>query len=572
MSFPFGNAAYPRWSQNYIPTQAEWQSWFSRKADDAATYGAISSLAAQITSETIRAKAAEQANATAIASETARATGVEATLLSRIEQIRTVKDFGAKGDGSADDTTAFKAAIAAGDYVYVPQGNYVITDATVVQGWQYFCGPGVMVINGWDVPASRFVNIYVNLPVPALFPSIQSAVDWFDSREGFGLNGFVSINLADGAYTPSQVTIRSALGANFLQIVGNTTTPANVTINADMTNNKSAFYISEGAGISNLNGMTITGTGAWQSHGVWNSQCYGGGVWAEKNAVANIGAAVSISKCYYGVRANYGASVFCAPGVSVSEAGDVGFHAFGGSKLNAQGCTASLCSDVTAPTVATLGSGFMAEGGSFMDVSGSTAFSNTISGFVAQNGSSSWCHGCVSYSNGSHGFQSNNASSMECNPDGSVIAQSYTNAGNGFHSESASFLNANSSKSYSNTGSGYYAKSSAYMDITVATATSNDVDGFTAYYGSEMGGNGAVANSNKQQGFQANSRSSISGENLSANSNTYYGYYAIAISLINLGTGWGGANNTAGISSPEMATIANGNTGNLGSYILTPSS
>lgn len=572
MSFPFGNAAYPRWNQNYIPTQREWQSWFSRKADDAAISGAISSLGIQITAETVRAKAAEQANAAAIADETTRATGVEATLLSRIEQIRTVKDFGAKGDGTTDDTAAFKAAIEATYYVYVPQGNYVITDATVVQSWKYFYGPGIMVINGWDIPASRFVDLYVNIPVPGLFPTIQDAVDWFDSREGFGPDGFVSINLSDGAYSISQVTVRSPLGANFLQILGNTTTPANVTINADMTNNQSAFYISEGAGISNINGMTITGVGAWQSHGIWNSQCYGGGVWAEKNAVASIGAAVSISKCYYGVRANYGASVTCAAGVSVTEAGDVGFHAFGGSKLNAQGCTASLCSDVTSPTVATLGSGFMAEGGSFMDVSGSTAFSNTISGFVSQNGSGSWCHGCVSYSNGSHGFQSNNASSMECNPNGSVISQSYDNSGNGFHSEGAAFLNANSSKSYSNAGSGYYAKSSAYMDITTSTATSNKVDGYTSYFGSEMGGNGATSNSNTAQGFQANSRSSISGDTLSANTNGGYGFYALAISLINLGTGWGGANNTSGISSPEMATTANGNTGNLGSYILTPSS
>jgi len=48
-----------------------------------------------------------------------------------------VKDFGAKGDGEADDTTAFQAALAAaakngGGVVFVPRGTYKITDKLVV--------------------------------------------------------------------------------------------------------------------------------------------------------------------------------------------------------------------------------------------------------------------------------------------------------------------------------------------------------------------------------------------------------------------------------------------------------
>ncbi len=41
-----------------------------------------------------------------------------------------VKDFGAKGDGRTDDTAAFQKAIAeaAGKVIYVPRGNYRITD------------------------------------------------------------------------------------------------------------------------------------------------------------------------------------------------------------------------------------------------------------------------------------------------------------------------------------------------------------------------------------------------------------------------------------------------------------
>ncbi|MFZ5830728.1 MAG: glycosyl hydrolase family 28-related protein, partial [Planctomycetota bacterium] len=38
-----------------------------------------------------------------------------------------VKDYGAKGDGETDDTEAFKKAIAAGDNVFVPKGNFKLT-------------------------------------------------------------------------------------------------------------------------------------------------------------------------------------------------------------------------------------------------------------------------------------------------------------------------------------------------------------------------------------------------------------------------------------------------------------
>lgn len=47
----------------------------------------------------------------------------------KIEEIVSVKDFGAKGDGTTDDTTAFINALAASTSVYVPVGIYKITDA-----------------------------------------------------------------------------------------------------------------------------------------------------------------------------------------------------------------------------------------------------------------------------------------------------------------------------------------------------------------------------------------------------------------------------------------------------------
>ena len=54
---------------------------------------------------------------------------VTRTVKSRLQDFVTVKDFGAKGDGVTDDTSAFNNAIAnmSGHCLYVPAGNYLIS-------------------------------------------------------------------------------------------------------------------------------------------------------------------------------------------------------------------------------------------------------------------------------------------------------------------------------------------------------------------------------------------------------------------------------------------------------------
>ena len=56
---------------------------------------------------------------------------ISRTVQSNLRDVVSVKDFGAVGDGVANDTAAFVAAIATGNKVYIPNGTYNITTLTI---------------------------------------------------------------------------------------------------------------------------------------------------------------------------------------------------------------------------------------------------------------------------------------------------------------------------------------------------------------------------------------------------------------------------------------------------------
>ena len=70
-----------------------------------------------------------------------------------------VKDYGAVGDGVADDTTAVTAAIAAGGLIYFPSGTYRITSKITIASNKTLFGDGYASKIGYDTTGSSLFQI-----------------------------------------------------------------------------------------------------------------------------------------------------------------------------------------------------------------------------------------------------------------------------------------------------------------------------------------------------------------------------------------------------------------------------
>lgn len=68
---------------------------------------------------------------------------VERTAKARVNDLVTLKDFGAVGDGAANDRTALDSALSAHTHVFATRGEYAIgTSYTIATGRTLFCMPG----------------------------------------------------------------------------------------------------------------------------------------------------------------------------------------------------------------------------------------------------------------------------------------------------------------------------------------------------------------------------------------------------------------------------------------------
>lgn len=84
---------------------------------------------------------------------------VATTVQAKLRQVVSVKDFGAKGDGTTDDTTAMAAAHATGNVVYYPSGTYLFTKLStdITSGGILGDGPTKTVLNSTDTSSNSLI-------------------------------------------------------------------------------------------------------------------------------------------------------------------------------------------------------------------------------------------------------------------------------------------------------------------------------------------------------------------------------------------------------------------------------
>lgn len=159
-------------------------------------------------------------NATAISYTLTAPGAVQQTVQTKLEQYISVKDFGAVGDGVADDTAAIQAALNTGGFVYLPKGTYRTTatlDVTIDGTGLY--GDGISSLIQPDFQAGDIfrigdgTNIIWGLTFSnfQIWPSVQKTSGyafnnriaknsrWENVYLGF-LQSYISHRLYDGYY------------------------------------------------------------------------------------------------------------------------------------------------------------------------------------------------------------------------------------------------------------------------------------------------------------------------------------------------------------------------------------
>lgn len=186
-----------------------------------------------------------------------------------------VRWFGAKGDGSTDDTAAFLAAIATGYGVFVPDGTYITTGVlTMTSGGQMMygsgCGGGGTIVKastGWTVSATDSALLVMG------YRSSTSVVSAQCLR-----NIRMDCNAVDGLSALEIYGLRDGSSFENIYVVNNKNAPGIITGMAGGGDGVASGKMCEGVQFLNCHvqtNETMTSTEFWRLDGIFESQLIG---------------------------------------------------------------------------------------------------------------------------------------------------------------------------------------------------------------------------------------------------------------------------------------------------------
>lgn len=341
--------------------------------------------------------------------------------------------------------------------------------------------------------ATPIISTNTTLNVPSQYATIQAACDYLGTVT---ISKFVTVTIqvSAGTYSWSNIECKIPQGDQ-VQIIGDTTTPANVVINVNNANFATAFQFYRGHRINLIDGFTINGTNGWQSHAVWANSAYGAAFYAvESGSGAQIGSNIRINKMYYGLLSDHAASlaVVGAGGLTINEAGDAGMLARWSGTIDAQNTTVTNSGDCQGGTynagsnsctggLGALGFGYLAEVGGTLRADGSTSSGNLVASFASQNGGAAWYHS-VNSSSSTYGLYSNEHGTLEGN--NSTI----TGGTNGIQVNDHSFALIVGATVSGASGSGVNATNNSAIDAGSGATANSNPNGFTQFNNSYIFG------------------------------------------------------------------------------------
>lgn len=125
---------------------------------------------------------------------------VARTVQSKLRDIVSVKDFGAIGNGVADDTAAIQAAINASDAIWVPEGTYKVTDSLAVNKSM------VIQVDG-TITTTRY-EYQLNPPTIFLVTADNVTIEGSGTLTGPGI--FTHAVITNIQFIPSLIKVNSA--------------------------------------------------------------------------------------------------------------------------------------------------------------------------------------------------------------------------------------------------------------------------------------------------------------------------------------------------------------------------
>ena len=255
-------------------------------------------------------------------------------------------------------------------------------------------GKGAALIGG-------FIGDSVTLNVPAQYATIQAAFAYLSTKT-IARGATVTIQVADGTYTLGSTVNANHPQGSQIRLVGNVTTPTNCVITVSGAPTFDALYVDGGNTLGYLDGFKFDLAG---KAGITNNFT---AVLANNGGTIICGPQITVNNWYYGIAARNGSFVYCRY-ANVSNSGDVGIWSMNGSSVDAQYASSAGAVDGTS-----LGFGFQAEYGSFLDASNASASGCKIAGIAALSGSTVRALASTSSTNTGSGFFARDNGEIEC--------------------------------------------------------------------------------------------------------------------------------------------------------------